>query len=82
MNKPGEEMEKVLEQLKQLRDEVALKVHLATMEAKTEWEELEHKWSDFEHKARLDETAEGLGFALSQLADEIKAGYERIRKAL
>ena len=82
MNKPGEEMEKVLEQLKQLRDEVALKAHLATMEAKTEWEELERKWSDFERKAKLDETAEGLGSALSQMADEIKAGYERIRKAL
>ena len=82
MSRPNEEMEKVLEQLKQLRDEVALKVHLATMEAKTEWEELERKWSDFENKAKLDETAEGLGSAVSQLADEIKAGYERIRKAL
>ncbi|MCG8597330.1 MAG: hypothetical protein MI785_23575 [Kiloniellales bacterium] len=82
MTQANEEVAKVLEQLKQLRDELALKIHLAGMEAKTEWEDLEKKWSDFEAKARFDETAEGLSGAVSLLADEIKAGYDRIRKAL
>lgn len=82
MSKANEEATELLEQIKQLRDELALKIHLAGMEAKTEWEDLEHKWSDFEAKARLDQTAEGVGKAVSLLADEIKAGYERIRKAL
>ncbi len=82
MTKAKEERADALEQLKQLRDELALKIHLGSMEAKAEWEELEKKWSDFEAKARLDETAEGLGQAVSLLADEIKAGYDRIRKAL
>ena len=82
MTQANEEFAKVLEQLKQLRDELALKIHLGGMEAKAEWEELEQKWSDFEAKARLDETAEGLSEAVSLLAGEIKAGYDRIRKAL
>lgn len=82
MTKAKEELAEVLEQLKQLRDELALKIHLGSMEAKSEWEELEQKWSDFEARARLDETAEGLGQAVSLLAEEIKAGYDRIRKAL
>ena len=82
MTDAKEEAAKALEQMKQLRDELALKIDLGSMEAKAEWEELEKKWSDFEAKARLDETAEGLGQAFSLLADEIKAGYDRIRKAL
>ncbi len=82
MSKANEEAAKAVEQMKQLRDELALKIHLGSMEAKAEWEELEKKWSDFEAKARLDETTESLGEAVSLLADEIKAGYDRIRKAL
>lgn len=82
MTNPNEEIGKVFDQLKQLRDELALKVHLATMDAKDEWQELEQKWSDFESKAKLSETGEGVERALSQLGEELKAGYERIRKAL
>ncbi|MDJ0942316.1 MAG: hypothetical protein QNJ30_02575 [Kiloniellales bacterium] len=78
----NQEAAKAVEQMKQLRDELALKIHLGSMEAKSEWEELEKKWTDFEAKARLDETTEGLSQAVSLLADEIKAGYDRIRKAL
>ncbi len=82
MTRDKHEADTAFEQMKQLRDELALKIHLGSMEAKAEWQELEEKWSEFEAKARLDETAEGLGEAFSLLADEIKAGYDRIRKAL
>ena len=43
MSKANEEAAKAVEQMKQLRDELALKIHLGSMEAKAEWEELEKK---------------------------------------
>ncbi len=73
--------------IEQLRDEVKLKAHLAKAEAKDEMEELEKKWDSFltEYKPLTDEagkTAENTGAALSMVADEIKAGYKRLRKLL
>ena len=68
--------------LKKLRDEVKLKIHLGTMEVKDEWEELEKKWDQFTRDADLEKTAEGLGDATKGLTAELQKGYERLRKAL
>ena len=78
----------VLEKLKQERDELALKIHLGKMEAADEWEKLEAKWHDV--KARMlappaqtvDESGVGVGLALELAVEELKKGYERIRKLL
>ena len=54
--------------LKQERDELRLKIHLGTMEAKEEWSGLERKWETLE--TRL---AEGNG----EIAVAVRAGeYE------
>lgn len=82
MTKAAEEFDNIMQQLKRARDEIELKIHLGTMEAKQEWEELEKKWSDFEARAEFGRTSEEVGKAASQLAEEIKNGYERLRKAL
>lgn len=68
--------------LKRLRDELQLKMHLASMEAKEEWQELEGKWERFSSRARLEDSAEGVGDALEQLGEEIKRGYKRLGAAL
>lgn len=68
--------------LKKLRGEIQLRMHLASMEAKQEWDELETKWQRFTSRAALDETAESVGDALELLGEEIKRGYKRLRAAL
>ncbi len=47
-----ESVEKGLEELRTLRDEVRVKLHLAGMEAKNRWTELEPTIHDAESKAR------------------------------
>ncbi len=76
------EIENMIEALKQRRDELRVQMHLASKEARDEWEELEEKMQDFTEKARLRETSQGLGKALSQVGEELKSGYDRIRQAL
>lgn len=68
--------------LKKLRSELELKMHLASMEAKQEWKELETKWQSFSSRARLAESAESMGDALNLLGEEIKKGYKRLKVAL
>ncbi len=83
------DIDEILEDLKQKRDELRVQIHLASKEVKDEWEELEEKMEDFSGKARqfaddakLKETGAGIGDALSQLGSELKRGYERIKDAM
>ncbi len=83
------DIDEIVEELKQKRDELRVQIHLASKEVKDEWEELEEKMEDFSGKARqfaddakLKETGEGIGDALGQLGSELKHGYDRIRDAI
>lgn len=76
------DLDDILEDLKQKRDELRLQMHLASKEAKDEWNELEDKMEEFSEKAKIGETGQGVGKALGQLGQEIKLGYERLRKAV
>jgi chromosome condensin MukBEF complex kleisin-like MukF subunit len=71
--------------IEQLRDEIKLKAHLGGQETKDELEQLEKKWQTFisEYKPLITEaekTAKNTSTALGLAADELKAGYDRIRK--
>ncbi len=82
-----EDLTAMAENLKRQRDELRVQMHLAAADAKQEWEELEKKWGHFEAKARqVGAAAAGAGkdvaAAAGQLGQEIKAGYDRIRKSL
>jgi hypothetical protein len=76
------------ETLAQLRDELKVQVHLAQAEIRDEWNaKLEPRFSEL--KTKLDrfeeasvETAVELRSALWLLMDELRDGYERIRKSL
>ena len=74
--------DKIVADLKQLRDEARVKAHLGTMTLKDEWETLEQKWRTFEARAKLDRSAKDVGAALELLGAELKAAYERIAKAV
>ncbi len=76
------DFDKIIAELKQKRDELRLQMHLATKEAKDEWDELEEKMEEFTENAKLEETGAGVSNALGQLGNELKRGYERIWKAV
>ena len=83
----SEDIEELVEKLKQERDELGVKLHLAKMEASEEWQELERKWSKLEGKMKQigDAAAESTGdvrAAAELLGQEIKAGFKRIAKQL
>ena len=76
-----------LEKLAQMRDELRVQIHLARLEARTEWERLEPKWWELEDKvdALEDasiETGKGLKAAAELLIEELEKGYQRIRTIL
>ena len=70
------------EELQTLRDDLALRIHLGSKDLQDAWENLEARWHQFHSHAELDKTASGIGTAGELLAAELKAGYERIKKAL
>ncbi|MGI9483407.1 MAG: hypothetical protein ACR2OR_13730 [Hyphomicrobiales bacterium] len=76
------EVDKITQELATARDELKLKMHLASKDLQDEWDSLEEKYDEVVTKAKLDETAEGLGAAGALLIDEIKKGYERIKAAI
>jgi len=82
-----DKLAKAAERLKQQRDELRLKLHLAKADAKDEWARLERQWEELKPKleaARKEagKTAGSVGSALSVAVEELKKGYERMRKLL
>lgn len=86
-----ERWDKLVQELKQHRDEMRLKMHLAKADAKDEWERLEQRWEVFEDK--MDDKMDGvedvaeaasdkIEDAMERAADEIKKGYKRLRDLL
>lgn len=74
--------ERIEEELRRLREEVALKIHLASMDLRREWNEMEKEWNQFRTRAGMDETQREVGEAAERLAGELKKGYRRLRDAL
>lgn len=81
------DIDDILLSINQQRDELKLQLHLAKAEVRDEWEKAEKKLEQFKNKANIVrhemEDASGDVFAaLKMTAEEIKNGYDRIRKAL
>ena len=77
----------LLNTLKTQRDELNVKMHLASMEVRDEWQVVEDKWEHLQSKgAQLEKEAGGaaheVGEAISILGHEIKEGYKRIRNII
>lgn len=87
MTDAKERITKAAEQLKQQRDELRVKLHLAKADAKDEWARLEKQWEAMKPKLEAGreeagKTAESVGAALSLAMEELKNGYERLKKRL
>lgn len=81
------DIEALIEGLKQQRDAIKVQLHLGKTEAKQEWEELENKMEQLKAKAKVvgnetQKASQDIFEATKLLAEEIKRGYDRIRKQL
>jgi hypothetical protein len=73
--------------LKEERDELNVKMHLAGMEVRDEWHDVEKKWEHLQSKGHqlskaTGESAHELGDAFAILGDELKETYRRLKKKL
>jgi len=87
MTDGNERVHEAMERLKQQRDELRVKMHLAKADAKDEWNELEGKWDSLKERMKAaggeaGEVSDDIGDALKELASELKSGYARIRDRL
>jgi hypothetical protein len=90
MSKDGvkDRWDDLMQKLATERDELALKVHLGRKEAVAEWEKLEAKWHELRAlkgpplKEAARDTAKGLSSAADSAIEELRKGYERVRKLL
>jgi hypothetical protein len=75
------------QELRAMRDELRVQMHLSKLEARDLWDQLEGNWEHAESKLgkigeASQETAEDVGQAAKLLLDELKEGYRRLRKLL
>lgn len=81
------DFEKLLNKLQVERDEINLKMHLASMEARQEFEEAEKEWHRLKIKAAeiaddSVETSEDFIAKAKIVGEELKDTYHRIGKRL
>jgi hypothetical protein len=81
------EIEKLVGQVKQERDEIVLKAHLFQADAKDEWHKVDKQWEYFKSKAgQVGKEAKGASddvfTAVKLLGEEIIKSFQRIRKTL
>ncbi len=70
------------EELQALRDDLKVRIHLASKELQDSWQTLEARWRDFQAHAELEKTASNVSEATKLLGAELKDGYDRIKRAL
>jgi uncharacterized protein YPO0396 len=72
-----EQLAKRVAELKTLRDEIRVDLHLASMDLKDEWQKIERKLPDPE--TAVDRLKEATGEALDVLTAELRKFRERLR---
>lgn len=81
------EIQSEIESLRTARDELRVQVHLGAAEVREAWEKAEKSWQHLEGRAKVlgeatQESLEEIGAAAKILAEEIRRGYEHVRKLL
>lgn len=76
-------IDEMVSELKQERDELRVKVHLAKLEAGDEWKKLEVKLAKLEAKSRelasaTAEMSKDIGAAAKLLGEEIRDGFKKL----
>ena len=76
----GEQLKQGLEELRALRDEIRVKVHLAGADVKTTWSKLEPRLADIEHEIQRE--GKDAARAASALVDDLKRAFRDFRDRL
>jgi len=81
------DIDDIIESLKQQKDEIRLQIHLASAEVRDELTQLERKLEELNSKAdtlrkEAGNTSANVIEAARLVADEVKHGFDRIRKLL
>jgi len=87
MAKMRDQLNKDLDALRRLRDELDVQLHLGGAEFKEQWGKLERGWDHLEGRLKVlgresEDIAEDMGATLQVLGDQLRDGYERIKKLL
>ena len=82
-----EKSEELFKDLKTERGNIKVQLHLLSMDAKEEWDELEKKYEKFKIKASTvaDVTVDSAGEvaeAIKLVGEELSEGYKRIRDSI
>jgi hypothetical protein len=77
-SKSDEELQKVVQDVTSLAEQVQLKLHLGGMDAKDAWQRLEPRVSEL--KQRVASTSEALGRDLNKSASELKTELHDLGK--
>ncbi|SMF93749.1 hypothetical protein SAMN02949497_1038 [Methylomagnum ishizawai] len=82
-----EELGKFRDGLLQQRDELAVQLNLAKLEAREEWERAEAKLEEFSAKlegaaAEAKDASDDVWASAKMLGEELKSAYERIKSHL
>jgi len=85
MSEREKKLKALLERLEQERDELKMKFGLAKLEAREEWQELQGKVERLRGRLKVlgeeaDDAGDDVGAALEMLGEEIREGFQRIRK--
>ena len=75
-----QELEAVRDELRGIADEVRLKLHLAEMDAKDAWSELQPKLKDYEQ--RIAEASNDVAAELRAFGGELRVQLQKLRKRL
>lgn len=75
-----QDLEDTRNDLRRAADEIKVKLHLAGMDAKDAWEEIQPRIADFEQ--RFDAKADEVGEELKALGQEIKQRLANIKSKL
>jgi len=87
LDKLRAEAQQIIDKLKTERDELKVRMHLARAEVREEWDKVEGRWHELEHKARqlgaaASTSSKDIGVAMHLLGDEVTHAYQRIRRTL
>lgn len=82
MTEREDKLQSLLRRLETERDELKLKLGLAKLEAREEWQELEDKIQGLRSRLNTLKNEAGetdVGAAFDRMADEVKQGLERVK---
>ncbi|MGB0758637.1 MAG: hypothetical protein ACPHJ3_14700 [Rubripirellula sp.] len=87
MSETRKKLDELLNTVRKERDELKLQIHLASLDAKDEYERLSDKCDQLADEYKpvteaVEKTAENVVSALGIAADELRIGFQRVRQAI